>query len=266
MEYNSRYSQYKDEKVVGSWQKAIGNVTGFVFFENQFFKYYNTLLKMKKTISTICAALILFSCLQAQYYKTITVKAGTKIIEKFPPSVRYQYQQFTDGQVFMILNYNMLLGEIEFLQSSDTMIMSKKKDLSYITVALDTFIYRNGYLQVIHSGKVKVCLRDKIKLKEVVKIGAMGQPNRNSSVDSYNSISLQGNFQQLIPTEDYVFQRTLEFYIMTSSGELIEFRKKNVLELYPDKEKEIQKYLKSDKVNFEEKSDIIRFADFLASL
>ena len=229
---------------------------------------------MKKALSIITAALFLFGCLQAQYYKTITVKAGTKIVEEFPPSVRYQYPQFTDGQVYMknggvspnLLNYNMLLGEIEFLQSADTMIMSKKKDLSYVTVALDTFIYRSGYLQVIHSGTVKVCLRDKIKLKEVVKIGAMGQPNRNSSVDSFNSMSLQGNFQQLIPTEDYVFQRTLEFYIMTASGELIEFRKKNIMELYPDKETEIQKYLKSNKVNFEEKADILRFADYLAGL
>lgn len=229
---------------------------------------------MKKALSIITAALFLSGCLQAQYYKTVTVKAGTKIIEKFPPSVRYQYPQFTDGQVYLKnggvsqnkMNYNMLLGEIEFLQSSDTMIMSKKKDLSYLTVALDTFIYRNGYLQVIHSGTVKVCLRDKIKLKEVVKIGAMGQPNRNSSVDSYSSMSLDGNFQQLIPTEDYIFQRTLEFYIMTSSGDLIEFRKKNVLELYPDKETEIQKYLKSDKVNFEMKADILRFADFLGGM
>lgn len=229
---------------------------------------------MKKTLSTICAVLFMFSCLPAQYYKTITVKAGTKIIEKFPANVRYQYPQFTDGQVYMknggvspnMLNYNMLLGEIEFLQSSDTMIISKKKDMSYVTVALDTFIYRSGYLQVIYSGTIKVCLRDKIKLKEVVKIGAMGQPNRNSQVDSFNSISLEGNFQQLIPTEDYVFQRTLEFYLLTSSGELIEFRKKNVLSLYQDKETEIQKYLKSNKVNFESQQDILRFADFLSGL
>lgn len=229
---------------------------------------------MKKCLSIIGVGLFIFSCLHGQYYKTITVKAGTRIIEKFPPDVRYLYPQFTDGQVFMktggistnILNYNILLGEIEFLQSADTMIISKKKELSYVTVAQDTFIYRNGYLQVIHSGPIKVCVRDKIKLKEVVKTGAMGQPNRNSQVDSFNSMSLEGNFQQLIPAEDLVFQRSLEFYILTSSGELIEFRKKNVFNLFPDREPEIQKYLKSNKVNFEMKVDILRFADFLAGL
>ena len=203
-----------------------------------------------------------------------TFKTAIFVSERFPFNVRYLYPQFTDGQVLMKsgvvslnkLNYNMLLGEIEFLQSSDTMIITKKKDLNYITVAQDTFMYRTGYLQLIHSGTVRVYLRDRIKLKDVVKKGAMGQPNRNSQVDSFNSMSLEGNFQQLIPTEDYVFQRTLEFYLLTASGELVDFRKKNVLELYPDKEAEIQKYLKLNKVNFEMKADILRFADYLAGL
>jgi len=229
---------------------------------------------MKKALTTIVAALSLISCLSAQNYQIITVPAGTKVIDQFPFKTRYLYPQFTDGQVIMkagavspaSLNYNLLLGEIEFIQDKDTLILSKKKDVSLITVAQDTFIYRNGYLKLIHSGTVKVCLKDKIKLKDIVKKGAMGAPNRTSSIDSYSSIPLDGRLYDLTNADDMEFQRTLEYYILNSSGDLIDFRKKNVIELYPQKEAEIQKYLKSNKVNFDKQADLLRFADFLSTL
>jgi hypothetical protein len=229
---------------------------------------------MKKIVIAICSVLFLFSCLSAQYYKSITVGAGTRVIDYFPANVRYLYPKFTLGQVFLKngavssnwLNYNLLLGEMEFINGPDTLAIVRKKDVNIITVERDTFLYRNGYLKLIHSGKVKVCLRDMIKLKDIVRKGAMGAPNRTSMVDSYSSMMLGGNFYDLIPTEDMVFQRTLEFYILTSTGELVDFRKKNVLHLYPEKEKEIQSYLKSNKVNFEYGVDILRFAGYLSGM
>ena len=229
---------------------------------------------MKKTLSTICAALFMLSCLSAQYYSIITVPAGTKVIDKFPYSERYLYPQFTEGQVFMKtgmasdskLNYNLLLGEIEFVQDNDTMVISRKNDITLIAVAQDTFIYKNGYLKLIHSGTVKVCLKDKIKLKDIVKKGAMGTPNRTSSVDSYKSLPLGGKIYDIISADDLEFQRTLEFFILTSSGDLIEFKKKNIMGLYPQKEDEIKEFLKSKKVKFDSQDDIIRFADFLSKL
>ncbi|HAM11662.1 MAG: hypothetical protein A2X05_16700 [Bacteroidetes bacterium GWE2_41_25] len=212
--------------------------------------------------------------MQAQYYKRITVEAGTRVIEKFPPYERYLYPRFTDGQVFMktgvvspaSLNYNLLLGEIEFVQDRDTLVIARKKDVNIVTIDQDTFIYKTTYLKLIHSGTVKVCLRDKIVLKDIVKKGAMGTANRTSSVDSYSSLPLDGKIYELVPADDMEFQRSPEFYILNSSGELVEFRKKNILNLYPDSEAEIQKYLKSNKVNFDSQEDILRFADFLAAL
>ncbi len=229
---------------------------------------------MKKSFIFILTALFLSGSLPAQYYKIVTVQAGTKVSDKFPVSTRYLYPQFTDGQVYMKngsvspnrLNYNIFLGEIEFINEKDTMMITRKKDMNLVTVAQDTFIYRNGYLKLIHSGNVKVLLSDKIILKDIVKKGAMGTANRTTSVDSYTILPVDRKLYDLVYAEDLEFQRTLDFYILTSSGELIQFRKKNVLGLYPEKESEIQKYLKTNKVSFEKQEDILRFADFLSGL
>jgi hypothetical protein len=229
---------------------------------------------MKKSLTIISAGLFFFSCLQGQYYKAITVETGTHVSEKFTYAVRFLYPQFTDGEVVMKtgsvsqskLNFDLLLGEIEFLSDKDTLMIARKKDLNMVTVARDTFIYRGGYLKLIHSGTVKVLLRDKFKVTDIVKKGAMGAPNRSSAIDSYTAIPTDKNLLALVPTEDIVFRRTLEFYILTANGDLIDFRKKNIMELYPQKESEIQKFLKSNKINFEEQADILKLADFLATL
>jgi len=229
---------------------------------------------MKKSLTITVAILFIFSCIQGQYYKAVTVEAGTSVTEKFPFEVRYLYPQFNDGAVSMRngvassykLNYNLLLGEMEFISNSDTLLISRKKDLNFLAVAQDTFIYRSGYLKMIHSGTVKVLVRDKFKLTDIVKKGAMGAPNRNSAIDSYTAIPTDKQLLTLVPSEDLVFRRTLEFYIMTGDGDLVEFKKKNVMELYPRNENEIQKFLKTNKINFEEQTDILKLADFLTTL
>lgn len=230
---------------------------------------------MKKPFTLIGSALLILSSLQGQYYKAITVEAGTTVTEKFPFEVRYLYPQFTDGEVAMRtgavssskLNLNLLLGELEFISDNkDTLMIARKKDLNIVTVAQDTFIYRSGYLKLIHSGTVKVMVRDKYKLTDIVKKGAMGAPNRNSAIESYTAIPTDKQLLTLVPGEDLVFRRTVEFYIMTNEGDLIDFRKKNIMELYPQNENDIQKFLKTNKIDFEEQDDVIKLADFLVTL
>ena len=229
---------------------------------------------MKKLSAFLVSALFLISSLHGQYYKAITVEAGTSVAQKFPSGIRYLYPQFTEGTVTMRtgvvstsrLNFNLLLSEMEFISNKDTLAIARKKDLSIVTVAQDTFIYRSGYMKLIHSGTVKVLVKEWYKLTDIVKKGAMGAPNRNSAIDSYTAIPTGKQLLALIPTEDLVFRRTLEFYILKNDGDLIEFKKKNILDIYPEKENDIQKFLKANKIDFEEQTDILKLADFLATL
>ena len=229
---------------------------------------------MKKRSFVFIAIALLFTSLNAQFYKVIVVPSGTRVIDKFPPSVRYMNPQFTAGKVFTVagaenimnLNYNLLTKEIEFIQGKDTLAIAKKKDINMVVISQDTFVYRNEYLKRLHSGKLVVLERDAINLKEIVKNGAMGQPNRTSNVDAYSAIPYMTNLYVVNPDANMEFRRELQFYILTEKGDMVEIRKKYVLELYPEKESEIQKYLKANKVKFEDREDIKKFADFLSKL
>jgi hypothetical protein len=227
---------------------------------------------MKKILSVICSALFLFSSLSAQKYESVTVKAGHKIRDYFPYQERYLYPQFITGKAYLknapstsaILNYDLLLGEIVFIKGSDTLIINRKTDIGLVIIEQDTFIYKSAYYKMIHSGRLKVCSKDRIKLIEIVKEGAMGTSNRTAAGESFSNISMDGNFVNLEATDDMVLKRTVEFFILTSENELVSFKKKNVIELYLNKKSEIEKYLKSNKVNFESQTDILRFSDWLS--
>jgi hypothetical protein len=229
---------------------------------------------MKKIIFIITSVLFLTISLSAQKNKTITVMAGTKVLDYFPAIVRYRYPEFLDGQIIFKngrvsngrFNYNFLLSEMEFIQGVDTLSISKKKDINTLTVGNDIYFYDSGYLEMISDGQVRVVLKQYYKLTEVLRKNGFGVATRGASVDSYNSMTAGGNFYDLVPNEDMVFQKTFEYSFSIPSGNFVQFRKKNVLQQFPQKNVEIQQYLKTNKVNFESQEDLLRFAEYLGTL
>ena len=225
---------------------------------------------MKKITFFFSFIILLNICLSAQKYKPVTVLAGTRVIDYFPKEVRYRYPEFLTGQVFFKngsagsnrFNYDLLRNEMMMIQSPDTLIIVKKKDIRFIAIAQDTFIYNNGYLEVVHNGMVKVWMKQYIKMKEILKRNAMGQLSHVVSSESYSGAN-DGSYWDMTPIDDVVFQKTVEFYIMDQEGKLVDFRKKTLLQIFPQKTIEIEGYLKKNKVNFESKEDILRFAGFL---
>jgi hypothetical protein len=229
---------------------------------------------MKKIVVLIYSILFLSVCLSAQKNELITVKAGTKVLDYFPVKDRFRFPEFIEGKVLFkngvvntaMLNYDYLTGEIEFIQSRDTLSIIRKKELRMVLVAQDTFFFDNGYIELISGGKINMGLKQYVKIKDVLKKGAYGTTARGVSIESYNSMESGGKFYELIPNEDIVLENTHEYYLSIPSSGFVTFRKKNVLQLFPQKVNEIQKYLKFNKVNFDSKDDLLRLAAYLDSL
>ena len=125
---------------------------------------------MKKILSVICSSFLLFCCLSAQKYESITVKQSQGLVsisgKIFVFTVYYpgRFSLKNGLSNSAMLNYDLLLGR-SFLKGLDTLVINRKNDLDMVTVEQDTFIYRNGYYKIIHGGRLKVCTKDKIKLE-----------------------------------------------------------------------------------------------------
>ena len=230
---------------------------------------------MKKVFVLVFQIVLINISLFSQKYEPVTVKAGMKVVDCFPFNERYRYMKFLSGRIQLIngvsadkmLNYDFLTGEIEFLKGKDTLAITNGKDIRHLVIEADTFyFYRGMYLELIEGGALKIALRQYIKLKETQKKDSYGTASSGSATTSYGSLPVGGDFHMLVANEDMVFQRTLEYYISDPDGGFDLYNKKNVLHLYPQHEKAIKDFLKSNKIDFDKRDDLIRLADYLSAL
>jgi hypothetical protein len=230
---------------------------------------------MKKILFIICSILTLSGSLSAQKYEPVTVKAGMRVVDFFPFNERYRYPGFVTGMIQVKsgvvsdtkLNYNFLSGEMEYIRNRDTLVIVNKKDIRFIVVAQDTFYYDKGfYMEQICGGRLKVVIKQYIKLKEIQKQDSYGTTGGGAATNSYSSIPAYGNIYKLTSNSNMLLQRTLEYYLSDQSGGFVQFTKKNVIQLFPQQEDKIKAYLKSEKVNFEKSDDLIRLAGYLSAI
>ena len=230
---------------------------------------------MKKIFILICLILTLITSLSAQKDELITVRSGSRILDYFPVQERYRYPQFAPGKVFFRnntfsafkMNYSYLFGEMQFIQSKDTLVVVNKKDIKYIKIEQDTFFYDKVYMELIaQKGPVMVSLNEYIKLKEVQKKDPYGTASSGSSIQSYGSLPTDGKFYKLTANEDMVFQRVRDYYVSTAASGFEPYNKKGVLKLFPQNEDEIKSYLKSNDIDFKSREDLIKLTGYIQTI
>ncbi len=230
---------------------------------------------MRFILISLLVLIIPFAGSNGQKYEPVTVKAGMKVSDCFPFNERYRYAEFTNGHIQMKsgvyadtrLNLDFLSNDILYIKGKDTLTVANKKDIRFISIALDTFCFDKGaYLELLTNGKIRVGLKQYIKLRETLKQDSYGSSSSGSAINSYGSLPSQGSFYKLTANTDMVFQRTLEYYLSNNSGEFVPFIKKYVLELFPEHEQEIKAYLKANKISFDKKDDLLKLAGYLRSL
>ena len=230
--------------------------------------------KMKKLVLVISSILCLISGLSAQKNVNITVPAGTKVQDYFSFREIYRYPEFTDGIVFFKngataaskFNYNLLSGEMDYPQLKDTLSIANPTEIKFITIAGDTFYFDRGYLELIYSNKFKVVLKQCYTQLDVVHKDSYGSAGSNSATTSYSTLQTTGQTYKLILNQDRIYKKILEYSLLTPTGTFVMFTKKKVMQLFPQKKKTIDEYLKSNKVDFNSREDLIRFARYLSEL
>jgi hypothetical protein len=237
---------------------------------------------MRKIVLIIFSLLSFGTAIYAQNDRTVIVRAGTRVDDYFPFDMRYRYSEFIPGiLVFRTgnitgkkLNYNILTGNMDFIQGHDTLALSNSRDLRYVFVR-DTFYFDNGYIEIISGGDLQVGLKQYFKVSDVVKKGAYGTDNRSSFTQTYNSfyatgpassLTTQVASHKLVPAEDIELTKVMDYFLCSASIGFVKFTEKNVIKLLPQKKSEIKTYLKLNHVKFDSRDDLLKFAGYLNTL
>ena len=231
-------------------------------------------MKTKLTLTLIITCFIAFAA-TGQENQDFIVKAGTKIIDYFPLESRFRYPEFTPGKVFFKdntytgsrLNYNILYGEVQFIQKKDTLSIANTRDIKYVTIESDTFYFDRGYVEIVFNmGKSKLGLKQFVKMVDKQTQAAYGMTSSVSATDSYNSIPSSSGYYSLNVNEDIRVRRVKDYYLGSENEGFELIRKNLILQLFPESEDEIKRYLKTNDVNFNNEADLMKLCQFLKDL
>lgn len=230
------------------------------------------MLIFKRTSISVGLILSLSFSLLSQQNDLITVRAGTRILDYFPIHTRYRYPEFVPGKVFFHngtyaafrLNYSYLVEEMHYVVSRDTMSIINKKDIEFIVMEQDTFLFDKIYLEIIwNKAPLTVALHEYIKLKEIQKKDPYGVASSGSATKSYTNMRTDGNYYRLTVNEDMIFQRVRDYYLAAPGSEFQPYNRKNVLKLFPQYEEDIKIFIKSNDIDFSSREDLFELSEYL---
>ncbi len=217
-------------------------------------------------MSVVIAIVILFFSyeLHAQDSTVLFIPAGRSISEVATPKKIYRFPDFTKGKVYFrdskitsgSLNYNYLIGEIEFIAANgDTLAIVKDQALNIKRIEIDSsvFYYNGDYLEeVANFESGKIAKRQHYRLLKREKIGAYGQPSSTSAIESYSSFTGDDGIMapKLIVRENVTLFKPVQYFIGDEFNTFLPATKKNILSLHPKNKKQIESYLRTNDVDF----------------
>lgn len=221
-------------------------------------------------ISIIAIFIVLAKFAYAQDATTIFLPAGEDISEVLTPQKIFRYPQFINGQIFFkdgrmtqaLLNYNYLIGEIEFISpKKDTLAIGKDQmpTIKKIIIDTTTFFYNRGYVELVMENAVgKLLKSEKFNVVKREKIGGYNQPSSTSAIDSYNNFTGPYGIPELHLKirENITLVLKTNYFFGNDYDLLLPANKKNIYKAYPAKKDRIKEYLKENPVNYKNPGDL----------
>lgn len=207
---------------------------------------------------------------------TIIIKAGTSFAESVPINEIYDYPQFVNGKVFFKtgdstpakLNYHRFLDEMQFIDfKNDTLNIANAGLIKFIRINTDVFYYDKGYVKFIREANdIKLAERKTLRVSDKTKIGGYGAQNPTSAIDNYGVLYDQKGMYKLTPMVDVTLTRKTEYYFGDKYNHFVLANKKNLLQQFSKENRALNAYFKENNISFNNREQLEKLLQFLASL
>ena len=210
----------------------------------------------------------------------VTIKAGNKVRDVLTPADIFYYPQFTSGKVFFRdgrkamakMNFTRLYDQMLFINpKGDTLAVADEKTIKFIIVDQDTFYYDEGYVRIIVDyGDVKLAEKQIWVVADTRKIGTHNKSTSTVAITPLSNYTDDGiaraKSYDLLINEDMVIRKETQYYFGDKNNHFVRAGKKKLLLLFPKEQLSLENYLKENKVNFDNKDDLEKIAQFLSQL
>ena len=208
--------------------------------------------------------------ISAQDKVILDVASGEDLSNRVSSGMQYVFPEFTNGVVYFengrksgsMLNYNMLLGEMQFVDKEVVMSLLTLKDIQMIIIDNRKFIpYNESEFceELITARDVRLCVRRNARSIERSKVGAYGTATATGSSTSYNSLVGNSNTgkQYDLTVQSKVLVSTNTTYYLMDKGKYYQIKnQKSFTKLFPVNSAKIEAYVKEHNTNFKNEDDL----------
>jgi len=215
----------------------------------------------------------------AQNRQIVEATAGEDLTQVVSTQFQYVFPEFTGGDVFYagmpkvsgILNYNTLLGEMQFLdQNGQVLSLANVKDVTMVNIGNRRFFPFKGNEfteELMSTGKVQLRVKRSGNAAQHSKKGAYGTTSATSSITSYSSISSDSRQYNLTVAENVLVTLNNFYY-------LVELNNKHILiknitaftKMFPTHRAEIEAFAKENNIRLNNGDDLKALLEFCGKL
>ena len=189
----------------------------------------------------------------------------------------YLFPEFTQGVILMkagtrnnaMLNYNSLTEEMIFENNGQKKAIGINEILLVDTVFIKDrkFVALNGeFVELVYHSKWDLYVEHKCKVEEQGKPAGYGGTSQTGAATSVSSLYTQGRVVYDLKLPDDYKTKPYSIYWLKKNGELYKFMNMRELKkLYEDKKELFKKYLKINRVKYQDQEGIIQLIGYMES-
>jgi len=224
-------------------------------------------------------SLMLFSIgASAQKREIIETASGEDLTKKVSIQIQYLFPEFTRGDVYYLgspkgsgmLNYNMLLGEMQFLENGQVLALANVKNVVVVTINNRKFYLFNEkefVEELLSTDQWKLRVRRKGNVAEHSKKGAYGTTSSTSSITSYSSISADNQQHNLSVVENVLISLNCFYYLVGTNGKYVQIKNhKTFTKQFPEHKALIEAFVKENKIQFDNENDLKTLLEYCSKL
>lgn len=184
------------------------------------------------------------------------------------PTFTKSLVKMKDGrQLTATLNYNMVDEEMIFDQKGVYMALEKPQEIDTIYLQNRKFVPADkAFYEVIVNGNVPVFIQHKSRYAPVGSTTAYGIKTQTLGPSSVRTVSVGNQVRQIdVPENVEVSPATV--YWVKAGDKMDKFtNERQFLKLFPANEDKLKEFIKSNKIDFKSREDLIRLGDYCNGL
>ena len=200
------------------------------------------------------------------------LSAQTDSSKQFPQLL---FPAFTKGIIIMksgqtnsaLLNYNTVDEEMVFKQNGIYLVLDKPEDVDTILIQNLKFVYvGKAFYEIIVNGSASLYIQHKSRYTSAGTNTAYGLTSQTNGSNSAVMVQA-GNQVRNFDLPDNVIVAPAIVYWIKRNGEMSKFtNERQFLKIFPGKENEIKEFIKSSRIDFKVREDLIKLGNFCNGL